>query len=562
MKYKEQQISPNGNVAFHDVTLTKSDYLASGGEGDIYVKNNTAYKIYQDQKKMIPVGKIQELSLIQNQACIRPKNIVLDNKGPVGYTMRFVQDTHVLCQLFTMAFRNRNNISHDKMQVLIKSLYNLIDDIHKAQIVIVDLNEMNFLVQSKFEEIYAIDTDSYQTRTFPATAIMDSIRDRHAKSFSEQTDWFSYGILSFQMFTGIHPFKGKHSVYKNIEERMQNNISVLNKDVSVPKACYTFDVIPEVYKLWYKAVFDDAKRFPPPINFDQVKVQIQANIVIGSDKVDITFIKEYDSNIINIYYFGNTKVQTLNSMYLTDYKKINHDNACFAYTKTGAQFLCTVNNSKLKVINTNTEKEIHCNIDAQSIMQYSGNLYIKSNEKILVLEIIETKQSIILSANIAANVLEHSSKFFDGCLVQNIVGAYYVSIFPEHGVHHQIKMSEFDTHKIIDAKFENNVLMTIIVDTNGKYKRTIHRWDQSFSTYDTRILDDIENKGLNFVVLDNGIAICCNENDELEIFSSKKDSSSIKIIKDSGITSDMKLFKSGSILMFASENKLYSAKMK
>ena len=129
---------------------------------------------------------------------------------------------------------------------------------------------MNFLLNDQLNNIFFIDTDSYKTKSYNATAIMESIRDRHSSSFNTNTDWFSWAIITFQMFIGIHPFKGKHPKFSNLDERMMNNVSVLNSSVSIPKLCASFDVIPQAYREWYKAVFEDGKRVPPPSGFQDL----------------------------------------------------------------------------------------------------------------------------------------------------------------------------------------------------------------------------------------------------------------------------------------------------
>jgi len=163
MKVTVKSVAPNGNAISNQISLTKNDFLASGGEGEVYIKSGTAYKIYHEPSKIIPAGKVNELSAIKNPNVIRPQSYVLDSKNkPIGYTMRYVPDTLALCQLFTKAFRNRNNIDHDMMQGLIRNLHQIVVDVHKANILIVDLNEMNFLVSPDFKDVFAIDTDSYQ----------------------------------------------------------------------------------------------------------------------------------------------------------------------------------------------------------------------------------------------------------------------------------------------------------------------------------------------------------------------------------------------------------------
>lgn len=221
-----------------DVTLTQRDFVASGGEGSVYARHGVAYKVYTDPTKMIPVGKIRELAAITDPNVVKPTNVLLDKAGhPVGYTMRFVPDAHVLCQLFPRAFRDRMGLDHKQMFSLVQRMQAGVSNCHQANVLIVDLNEMNFLVDPKFHEVFFIDADSYQTRSYPATALMESVRDRHMKhshDFNEGTDWFGYAVTSFQMMCGIHPYKGKHPTLKGFDERMLANVSVFNKDVSVP----------------------------------------------------------------------------------------------------------------------------------------------------------------------------------------------------------------------------------------------------------------------------------------------------------------------------------------
>jgi DNA-binding helix-hairpin-helix protein with protein kinase domain len=133
--------------------------------------------------------------------------------------MRYVDRTYALCQVFPGSFRTRHGFSTDAALRLVRRLQEGVRTVHSHGILIVDLNEMNFLVSDSFGEIYFIDVDSYQTPSFPATALMESVRDRHAKRFSTSTDWFSFAIVSFQMFVGIHPFKGTYAPLQGVIEK-------------------------------------------------------------------------------------------------------------------------------------------------------------------------------------------------------------------------------------------------------------------------------------------------------------------------------------------------------
>ncbi|HEX7773949.1 MAG TPA: hypothetical protein VF435_16120, partial [Pyrinomonadaceae bacterium] len=234
------------------VQLGRMEFKAQGGEGAVYVKGPTAYKIYADPSRCIAQAKIDELSSLVQSNIIRPVRLILDNKNtPVGYTMRAVGKAHSLCRLFPKAFRQRNNITPEITLRLVRQLQTGVLHVHTNGVLIVDLNEMNFLVSADFAELFFIDVDSYQTPSFPATALMESVRDRHATTHTTSSDWFAFAVVSFQIFVGIHPFKGTYAPLQHLPDnaakldaRMRGNISVLHSGVTVPAACLPFSVIP------------------------------------------------------------------------------------------------------------------------------------------------------------------------------------------------------------------------------------------------------------------------------------------------------------------------------
>ena len=238
-----------------EIRLARTNFKAQGGEGSIYVKGATAYKIYADPARTIQRAKIAELTVLTEPNIIRPLDLILNGKNiAVGYSMRHVGKAYALCQLFPKAFRQRNNLTTEITLRLVRRLQEGVAHIHSKGILVVDLNELNFLVSADFREIFFIDVDSYQTPSFPATVLMESIRDRHASRFTVDSDWFSFAVVSFQMFTGIHPFKGTYPPLQNLADaearldaRMRANISVLHRGVSVPMSCLSFSTIPPVY---------------------------------------------------------------------------------------------------------------------------------------------------------------------------------------------------------------------------------------------------------------------------------------------------------------------------
>ena len=70
-------------------------------------------------------------------------------RAPVGYTMPSVADAFVLCQTFPKAFREREGLTPDLTLGLVRKLQEGIAHVHARHILIVDLNEMNFLVDPR-----------------------------------------------------------------------------------------------------------------------------------------------------------------------------------------------------------------------------------------------------------------------------------------------------------------------------------------------------------------------------------------------------------------------------
>jgi serine/threonine protein kinase len=545
------------------VNLTNNDYIAEGGQGKIFGKGNLVYKIYHDSAKMIPESKIAELQTLTFPNIVKPEDLLLDSKNKViGYTMKYLPDSHPLCKVFTKAFRQREGITEKNILEMVQRMQKTVAHCHDNKILIVDLNEMNFLVSKKFDEVYFLDVDSYQTPHFPATALMESVRDRHIKGkFTQETDWFAFGIVSFQMFIGIHPYKGKHPSILDIDERMIKNISVLNNAVSIPAVCYPFTNIPKAYYEWYKAIFEDGKRCAPPTDLNTAIVLVtKVQKVTGSNSFDIAEISMFKSDIINFFYSScHEVVITEKDVFLDGRESPISVKSTIGFTpKMNKPIAAYCKNGSIEIYDMIGQKVLHT-CSGRNAMQYDNRIYIQSDQNILEVDCYEGKD-IFVSTHSVANILEKATQMFDGVIIQNLLGSYYISLFPKTKHHQQFTVKELQGYAVIDAKFENGVLM-VVGHKLGKYDRFVFRFDENWE-YDVRIIQNISYSGLNFTVLENGICICITENELVEIFSNKRNSTAITSIDDSGIDSSMKLFHKGTKVMFAKGNKLHSMTMR
>jgi len=555
------------------ISLSKNDFVASGGEGSVYAKGSTAFKLYTDPHKMIPVGKIQELSAITDPHIIKPEHVVTDTKGtPVGYTMRYARGTYALCQLFPRAFRERNKITPEQMLGLVQKLRDGVEHIHQARVLIVDLNEMNHLVDKQFQELFFIDVDSYQTPHYPATAIMESIRDRHMApgDFTTLTDWFSFGIVAFQMFVGIHPYKGKHPTLKGFEARMQANVSVFDPKVKLPKVVYPFDVIPGIYKSWFKAVFQEGKRLPPPADLSGAVIVIPTvRQISGTLNLDISSLAAFAGDIRGMWESFGSFVVLAQGVHM-DGRKVGPGDALLTVGFT------PLNNKPVAVyeqpegiprlVDLATGQHIEFGLHADQAMSTNGRIYLKSRDKVMEVVLTEAGNKVIASTKLAANVLPKASWLFEGGVVQDLLGSAYVSLFPSPGKAFQVHLKELDKYKILSIRFcpsdKGGGILMVVASHKGQYDRFIYRFDPWDYDYDLRKIEDITPAGLNFVVLDSGVCVSLTEDDKLELFSVRKGSTQVKVIDDQMLGGDMILGKRGGQVVFSRGNKVYKMRMR
>lgn len=568
------------------VELEQSNFRYKGGEGSIFVIDDVVYKVCEPGK-MIPEAKFAELSRLDNKYIIKPEDLLLQKNKPVGYTMRLVPgDAVPLAQILTKAYREREGIAPEKFVKMVQTIADTLRYIHSHDGYLqVDGNEFNYMVPRSCEEVYFIDTNSFQTPSFPATAIMSSIRDwfvpqslkTHEYVWSKLSDWYSFAIISFYMFTGIHPFKGRHPNFNNLKTFMVDQMvagkSVLDPEVEFPLGAvyHPFEsFIPGgkdgAYMRWYKAIFVDGLRFAAPKDFQSTLAFVAAvREIVSSNNFDIREIFNFNNRVIGYYESkGREVLVTTNNVFLNR-SKMNRPAERFRVGFTKQQnipYACWLENEHVQLQNLETGNRIPAIINGTDIMSCEGRVYIQSLQNIFEMDFIE-KGNMVAAAKSVATIMPNATTLFQGVAVQDMFGTLIFSIFPESGHHRPMKIPELNKYRITDAKYERNVLMVLCADKeSSQYSRFIFRFAKDWGSYDIRVIENITPVGLNFTVIDKGICVCLTEESKIEIFSNQKDSPNIKAFKDPAIDGEMKLCHAGDRMRFASGDKLFDISVK
>lgn len=252
------------------VHLHQDQYIGSGGQADVYVLGDQAIKLFHDMGAVPPPAKVDALQQIGDARILVPHGWARDKAQTqtIGYTMAYAHDSDPIVKYFSPGHQQRRGVQQSHLIAWTNQVRADLERIHGAGCLAVDLNEMNLLIGSDLQTLYWIDTDSFQAGGYGPTAISDAILDPLVNNghFSVESDWFAAAVILFQLWIGIHPYKGGHPQYaaNAWRARMRDGQSALAKGVSLPPACRELDTLPTDLRQWFDQVFTHAQRVPPP----------------------------------------------------------------------------------------------------------------------------------------------------------------------------------------------------------------------------------------------------------------------------------------------------------
>lgn len=575
----------NKKIRFGKTTTTLIDrmYIASGGEASLYKNGDKVFKIYHDSHKTLPQKKIQELSLITNSQVVVPKDLIFDfsTGEPLGYTTDYIDNVEPLLKLFTKTFKNDNNINPKMIAELVKQTQLITNDVHGARCLIVDFNELNVLVNLTPNILipYFIDVDSYATPNFKATAIMDSVRDRRVTSYANgkmiynadvMSDWFSWGIITFWMYTNIHPFRGSHPDYKpkDKQKQMDDGISVFHRGVRVPPSVNNFDaVIPAQHRDWYKDVFLNNNRSVPPLPDSIAPLTIPASIITvtgNNSKIEVIQVVAFSEKIVLLkQIMGINYVVTSKKVYSGSDKELF--DGCEKFKKTlicsssdGTPIMANLSGNRVAFTELSNKREIGTISSSNNIIERNGCIYTVSNGKVVENMFTSFGNKIIHRISEIDNISTYTSTIYEGCIIQDLLGKKHITIPYKKGSCFTKYITQLDGYRIVDAKSERNIIV-VIAEKNGQYDRFIICFKKDYSEFDVIKVEDIAYDGINFTVLENGLCLLLASTDELEIFSNNQN---IQVMNNPPFDYSMRLFNTSDGAFFINGNTIHQIKKK
>ena len=543
------------------VSLTRSDFVGAGGQADVYARGDIAYKVFTDPAGIVPETKRRELSALSDPPFMVPSDMLTDGANIIGHTMRYLPNATPLCAMFPRAFRERNGMTPQQVFCLVEQLRDGVATAHKAGICIVDLNPMNVLLTEDLSEVAFIDVDSHQTPSFPATALQDAVRDRHAPPgvFTQETDWFSFAVVAFQMLIGIHPFKGKHPTVKGMDERMKQGISVLHPDVKIPKVCFPFDVIPADWRSWFEDVFHRHKRASPPVGAGILIPMRTRSTMMPSSKLKIAHVADIGAPLSAFAAHGGSWTAVAAGQIWLDGRVVGQVSAgpvAIGFCSAGKPVVASLQNGAVRLWDVNRHRSIPLMLTAAQIAGHGGRILVRSGDQVLELVLHSTQDRIVATSRSLGTVLPHASRLLDGLVVQNLLGAAWLTISPQPGRSHPVRIPQLDGHQILSGHLSGSVVM-LLTERDGDYNRILIRFNNSFSKYDLEIEPDVIPQDPVFICLPSGVLVTLIEDGRLRLTRG----SSSRDVVDPAIAAEMKLYADGGTLLGASGGQLYTLRM-
>lgn len=562
------------------LTLRPADYKATGGEGSVYQVAGTSIKIYTDPQKMQRDGMVEKVKLLKplgSPFVMAPQGVVKDTQGrAIGLYMPFAEG-EPMPRVFTNAFRSRENFGDQQAVQLSARMHDTFKFAHSHKAIMVDPNEMNWiadLTAKNGPEPRAIDVDSWAIGRFGASVVMPSIRDVHSKAFTELTDWFSWGVVTFQIFTGIHPYRGMLDGYKPIEmvRRMQDNASVFHKGVGLNLAVRDFNKIPGPLLGWYKATFEKGERAIPPS-----PLETGATVATPATRV-LRVVTTASGNLVFEKLFGVTGdpvhrvwpcgvvLTVFGSLFdLASKRKIGTLGSSGGEVVKILDSWLIADRVQDKLVytfvdgRTLVQQNLPSALRGHGFMRFENRLFVITDTELVELNVIQATRPILGIDQRTAILSPKATKWFDGIGIQEAMGATFMVLPFGDKSCLSVRIRELDGLRPVAAKAGNRFATVVVLDKTGSYRKFEFMFAADYSKY-TVWEGGTDNSELNISILPKGVCATVVNDGELVIFVPRN--GTINRVSDKAIATDMALSNWEDTVVYVQNGAVWTLKMK
>lgn len=232
----------------------------------------------------------------------------------------------------------------------------------------------------------------------------------------------------------------------------------------------------------------------------------------------------------------------------------------------GTPMAVVIDSGRVYFVDTETGARVRLELALARPVVHADRLYGISGGRVFEIGLSAVANTVIPSPHEVARVLPHATQLFAGAAIQNLLGSTYVSLFHKPGSAVQVRVGCLDPYKIVDARYiagcaparrGNGGVLVVIGSRDGVYDRLVIRFSSNHDHHDVRTVSDVVPTAANFAVLDSGVVVSMNEDEDLELFKADPGDPAIKVVSDSGIDGQMILKGRRRELLFARGNGIY-----
>ncbi len=261
------------------LSLDPTRLIGKGGEAYIYNVNGLAAKIFKlpddpdfaglpiEQQAAADRIEIHQHKLREfpfhslPDRVVKPIDLITNKSGTqiLGYAMELLKGVQVLLRFAEKSYRQAG-VPNDTVMTIFKDLHKTVEEIHKAQVIIGDFNNLNVLVDRQ-NLARIVDADSMQfgkfiCRLYTAQFVDPQKCDPNGNSLvlikphDILSDWFAYTAMLMESLLFVKPYGGiykpKNSAKRIAHDaRPMKSISVFNPEVVYPKPAVPYKVLPD-----------------------------------------------------------------------------------------------------------------------------------------------------------------------------------------------------------------------------------------------------------------------------------------------------------------------------
>jgi hypothetical protein len=402
---------------------------------------------------------------------------------------------------------------------------------------------------------------------------MPSIQDRHTRGFNELTDWFSWGIVTFQVYTGIHPYKGSLSGFGryDLDARMQANASVFRPEVRLNKAVRPWNTIPGILLDWYVAVFEQGERTVPPSPFDtgvgHIRPARTLRMVTTAqgalrytklfERLGDPVVRVFPSGVVRLRSGALVNAQTGKDLIANTTPTVevvsvqggwlmgDRDHTGFSFTYVDEQ--------------TGVVQQVPLPLSGYRLVTGDERLFAVTDRGLSEIVLTKVGTGVFATNGKTWGLSPHALTWHRGIGVWDALGARYLMVPCGGKGVAQIRVRELDDLRVVAGVCEGRLASLVAVDKAGAYQRLDLVLDRTMTAY-TVASTPTSTAELNMTVLLKGVTARIEDDGELTI--TVPTTGTVNNVADKDIATDMLLARIGDGVVYVKDGSLWSLRMK